>query len=71
MALINKRWLTRATVLLTFMARGAAAPLIVCRFPSAADGWDKLEASRSYTGHMLMENRNGIPINGCVTGEKP
>lgn len=25
------------------------------------------EAKLSYTGHVLMENRNGIAVNGCVT----
>jgi hypothetical protein len=25
------------------------------------------EAKLSYAGHVLMENRNGIAVNGCVT----
>ena len=24
-------------------------------------------AKLSYAGHVLMENRNGIAVNGCVT----
>ena len=62
--------MTLAILRLTSTVSGAATPPTNQR-PIRMRGWRRKgagkEAKLSYAGHVLMENRNGMAVNACVT----